>query len=325
MVPKETQFLFDIFTQKISRGNFKESTQLFGTIIPSSHGQATVTTPQSGVLVSVHAQVGKEIKSGQTLAVVEQNIDAGTQINMQAERNNLMAEYEAAKKGLDRLEAIKDIAAKKDVDEATSRFQKAESNLALFNSRTGKTIVLKAPISGILGNFNVSAGSTVTLGQDLFTITNLSTVYVEAQVFDRDAGKIVPEATYAIEGGNDNHKTRQITLLSPAQEINTTNQSQKVLFALNNPDGEFKIGEFVNVRVFASTPSQQITLPNSAVTEINGKPVLFVKAAAEKYNVSYVLLGENNGSHTAIVKGLEESHRAVINGSYQLKMIFLNQ
>ena len=324
-VPKETQFLFDIYTQKVTKGSFKESTQLFGTIIPSSNGQSKVTSPQNGIIRSVNVQVGKMIHAGQTLAVVEQNLDAGTQVSLQAERNNLVAEYEAAKKEVNRLESIKDIAAKKDIDEAAARFKKAESNLSLFNSKTGRTVTLKAPISGMLGNFNVATGTTVTAGQELFTITNLTTLYVEAQVFDRDAEKIVPDAIYTVECANDNHKTSQIKLLSPAQEINTTNQSQKVLFQVDNPDGDFKIGEFVNVRVFASAPSQQITLPNSAITEINGKPVVFHKDAAEQYTVSYVQLGENNGTHTAILKGMDESDRAVINGSYQLKMIFLNQ
>lgn len=325
MVPKETQFLFDIYTQKVAKGSFKESTQLFGTIIPSSDGQAMVSTPQNGIVVRVNAQVGKVIRAGQSIAVVEQNLDAITQINLQAEGNNLTAEYEAAKKEVDRLESVKDIAAKKDIDEAASRYKRADTNLALFNSKSGRTIVLKAPITGILGNFKVSVGTTVTAGQELFTITNLNTLYVEAQVFDRDAEKIVPEATYTVECANDNHKTSQIKLLSPAQEINSSNQSQKVLFQVDNPEGDFKIGEFVNVRVFASTPSQQITLPNSAFTEINGKPVIFLKDAAEKYTLSYIQTGENNGTHTSILKGLGESDRAVINGSYQLKMIFLNQ
>ena len=309
----------------MAKGNFTESNRLFGTIIPSSNGQAVVTTPQNGTIVSVHAQVGKPVKAGQVVAVVEQSIDAGTQVNMAAERNNLTAEYDAAKKEMDRLKSISDIAAKKDIDEATSRLQKAETNLALFKSRSGRTMTLTAPISGFVGNFNVAIGTTVTAGQTLFTITNLSTLYVEAQVFDKDEESIRADAYYTMECANDNHKTSQIKLLAPAQEINATNQSQKVLFQVDNPDGDFKIGEFVNIRVFASTASHQITLPNSAFTEINGKPVVFIKEAAEKYTVSYVQLGHNNGTHTSILKGIEEGQRAVINGSYQLKMIYLNQ
>jgi RND family efflux transporter MFP subunit len=324
-IPKETQFLFDIYTQKVVKGSFTQSSHLFGTIVPSPTGHAVVVTPVNGIIRSLKAQVGKPVKAGQVLAVIEQSVDVGTQVGMQSEGNNLSAEYEAAKKEVERLNSIRDIAAKRDIDEAKARLQKAETNLALFQGKTGRTLNITAPISGTLGNFNISIGAAVTSGQTLFTVTNLSTLYVEAQVFDKDAEKILPDAFYSMECANDNHKTTQIKLLSPALEINTTNQSQKVLFQADNPDGNFKIGEFVNIRVFEARASQQITLPNSAFTEINGKPVIFVKEAAEHYKVSYVQLGHNNGTHTSILKGLEEGERAVINGSYQLKMIFLNQ
>jgi RND family efflux transporter MFP subunit len=324
-VPKETQFLFNAYTQELAVGFFTESTKLFGTIIPSSNGQALVTTPQNGKIVSLNVRVGEQIKAGQQLAIIEQNIDAGTQVNLLAEKNNLTAEYDAAKKEFDRLNSIKDIAAKRDVDEATARLQKAESNLKLFTGNSGKTISLNAPISGIVANFNLSIGATVNAGQTLFTITNLAQIYAEAQVFDKDAAKVTQGAKFTIECANDSHKTSEVKLLSLAQEINATNQSQRVLFELSNPDSDFKIGEFVNIRVFASENSQQIALPNSAITEINGKPVVFIKDAAEKYTLSYVQLGENNGTFTSILKGVEEGERVVINASYQLKMIYLNQ
>ena len=158
------------------------------------------------------------------------------------------------------------------------------------------------------------------------TITGLSNAAITCPCWFNPVNKNdSADAYYTMECANDNHKTSQIKLLAPAQEINATNQSQKVLFQVDNPDGDFKIGEFVNIRVFASTASHQITLPNSAFTEINGKPVVFIKEAAEKYTVSYVQLGHNNGTHTSILKGIEEGQRAVINGSYQLKMIYLNQ
>ncbi len=325
-VPKETQFLFDVFTEKISVGTFTGSTKLFGTIIPSSNGQAVVSTPQNGKITSLNVRVGGQVKAGQQIAVIEQNIDAGTQVGFLSEKNNLTAEYDAAKKEFDRLNSIKDIAAKKDVDEATARLQKAETNLRLFTGNLGKALSLTAPISGIVANFNLSIGSTVSAGQTLFTITNLSQIYAEAQVFDKDAHKVQEGAKFTIECvNNDNHKTSEVKLLSLAQEINATNQSQRVLFELKNPDSDFKIGEFVNIRVFSSENSQQIALPNSAITEINGKPVVFIKDAAETYTVSYVQLGEDNGTSTGILKGIEEGERVVNNASYQLKMIYLNQ
>ena len=325
LIPKETQFLFDVYTEKVNKGSFVESTKLFGTILPSSGGQALVSTPQNGRVASLKVAVGQRVETGQILATIEMNLDASANINVLTEKNNLQAEVERAKKDYDRLNAIQDIAAKRDVDEAKARWQKADANLKLIAGGTGKVISLRAPIGGIVSNFNLSVGSTVSSGQTLFTINNLSSVYAEAQVFDKDAHYIVEGAKFSVECANDNHKTSEVKLLSLAQEINNTNQSQRVLFELNNPNHDFKIGEFVNIRVFSNQSSSLIALPNAAFTEINGKPVVFIKEAAEKYSVSYVQIGENNGMYTSIVKGVEEGERIVVNGSYQLKMIYLNQ
>jgi len=324
-IPKETQFLFDVFTEKVEIGNFTESSKLFGTIIPSSNGQALVSVPQNGKVISLHVKVGQAVKAGQLLAVIDQNLDASATVNQLTEKNNLAAERERAKKDYDRLLSIQDIAAKRDVDEAKARFQRAEANYKLLSGGAGRTISLYAPISGVLANFNLSVGSTVKAEQQLFTIINLSTVYAEAQVFDKDGHYIIEGAKFSVECANDNHKTSEVKLLSLAQEINSTNQSQRVLFELNNPDSDFKIGEFVNIRVFAKGSSNKIALPNAAFTEINGKPVVFIKDAAETYSLSYVQIGENNGTYTSIIKGVEEGERVVVNGSYQLKMIYLNQ
>ncbi|MBI3520647.1 MAG: efflux RND transporter periplasmic adaptor subunit [Bacteroidetes bacterium] len=324
-VLKETQFLFNIYTQQIEIGDFTETTKLFGTIIPSSSGQAIVTAPQNGKIVSLSVNVGQQVKQGQQLAVIEQNIDAASQVNLLAEKNNVDAEYEAAKKEYERLKTIQDIASKKELSEAEARYQKASENKKLFNSTGGKTIVLKSPIDGIIGNFTFSIGSTINNNETIFTITNLSKVYVEAQVFDKDAEKVNTGVRYTVECTNDNHKTAEVKLLALAQNINPTNQSQRVLFEMENKDGEFKIGEFVNISVFASQSKKQIAVPNSAISELNGKSIIFIKDFAEQYSLVYVSLGENNGTYTVINKGLEEGERIVTNGAYQLKMMFLNQ
>jgi cobalt-zinc-cadmium efflux system membrane fusion protein len=324
-VPKETQFLFSVYTQKISVGDFTESTKLFGTIIPSSNGQAIISVPQSGKIVSLSVNVGQKVTKGQQLAVIEQNIDAAAQVGIMAEKNNVDAEFEAAKKEYERLKTIQDIASKKDFAEAEARYQKASENKKLYSSSGGRSIVLRSPIDGVVGNFTYTIGSTINANETAFTVTNLSKVYVEAQVFDKDADKVNEGVRYSVECINDNHKCAEVKLLALAQSINPTNQSQRVLFEIENKDEKFKIGEFVNISVFASQSNRQIAIPNSAISEMNGKPIVFIKDAAEQYSLSYVSLGENNGTHTVINKGIEEGERGVVNGTYQLKMIYLNQ
>ena len=331
-VPKETQFLFDVLTQPVQQGGFTESIKLFGTVIPSSNGQAIVQSPQTGKITSLAVKVGERVKQGQLLAVVEPTIDAGNAVTFLSEKNNVEAELEAAQKDYERLKSIEDIAAKKDVAEAESRYNKAKANKKLFESlgngsaNNARAIFLKSPINGIVSNFTLAIGATVNANETLFTVTNLSSVYVEAQVFDKDADKVNAGRNFIVEcSTTDIHKTAEVKLLAPAQSINPTNQTQRVIFEMENPDGEFKIGEFVNVRVFASKPIKEIALPNSAISEINGRPVIFIKDNAEQYSVSYVSIGQNNGTNTVIQKGVEEGERVVVNATYQMKMIYLNQ
>ncbi len=324
-VIKETQFLFNVYTKKLAIGDFTESTKLFGTIIPSSNGQAIVSTPQNGKIISLSVNVGQRIKKGQQLAIIEQNIDAVSQVNLLAEKNTVNAEFEAAKKEYERLKTIADIASKKELTESEARYQKALDNKKLFNSSGGKTIVLKSPIDGVVGNFNFSVGSSVNSNETIFTITNLSKVYVEAQVFDKDAEKVQMGVKYSVQCTNDNHKTAEVKLLALAQSINPTNQSQRVLFEMENLDGEFKIGEFVNINVFASKSTKQIAVPNSAISQLNGKSVVFIKDNAEQFSVVYVSLGDDNGTNTVINNGIEEGEHIVVNGTYQLKMVYINQ
>lgn len=331
IIQKETQFLFELLTEKVSLGNFTESTRLFGTVLPSSGGQALVQSPQTGKITSLKVNVGQKVSKGQTLAIIEQNIDAGTQVNFLTEKNNIQAEYEAAKKEYERLQSIADIVAKKDLAESEARYHRASENKkvleGLSNSSSGnsKLIYLKSPINGIVGNFTYSIGSTINAGETIFTVTDLSKVYVEAQVFDKDAVKVKVGGRFMVECSNDDHKTQEVRLLSIAQNINSTNQSQRVLFEMNNPDGDFKIGEFVNIRVFAAKASTQLALPNSAISEINGRQAVFIKDHAEEFSLRYIATGENNGQFTTITKGIVEGERIVINAVYQAKMIYMNQ
>jgi membrane fusion protein, heavy metal efflux system len=331
-VPKETQFLFGVLTEKIETGNFKEITQLYGTVIPASTGMAVVQTPQVGRIVSLAARVGQRVGKGQTLAVVEQTLDAGTQVSLQAERNNLEVELTAAQKEYDRLKKIEDIAAKRDLSEAEARLNKATENLKVFNNiaKNGKgnsrLVTLTAPITGVIAPFSVAIGSTVSMGETLFTITNLNKVYVEAQVFDQDADKVLAGVSFEVECQRDapKHQTNRVKLLSSAQMVNA-NQSQRVLFEVENPDGDFKIGEYVTVRVKAAQDSRTLALPNAALNQVNGKPCVFIKEAPERFRIEYVATGSNNGEATIIQNNLPSGEKVVVASSYQLKMIFLNQ
>jgi cobalt-zinc-cadmium efflux system membrane fusion protein len=330
-IAKETQFLFDMTTVRLETGDFTESTALYGTIVPSSNGQALVQPSQSGKIYSLNVNVGQKVTKGQLLAILEPALDASALVNLAVERNNVNAEYSAADSDYKRLLDLKGIVSQQDIDEAKARFERAKTNKALFdglasgNADAARLVYLRSPIDGIVENFTLSIGSTVNAGETIFTVTDLTKVYIETQVFDQDVDKITSGGRFSVECTTNDHKCADVRLLSMAQSVNASNQSQRVIFEMDNKDGEFKIGEFVNVRVFAKEPSREITVPNSAITEINGQPAVFIKDSAESFSLSYVQLGEDNGDFTVVLKGVEENERVISSATYQAKMIYLNQ
>jgi len=338
-VEKESQFLFSIVTQKIVSGNFNQSSQSLGTVVASPQGNAVIQSPQTGKLISIKVNPGQNVAAGQIVATVEQTIDAGTQSSIiaqnsdwRAKRNEVEAQYEAAKIQYNRLKSIEDIAAKKDVTEAKARLQQAEKNRALYQNiplqkvQAAKYFNLTSPISGVVGNYNYAVGSFINSGETLLQVTNLNKVFVEAQLFANDAAQIkTVEKITAFSNVLNDSTSYSLKLISTAQSVNGDNQSQKVIFEIVNPLSKFKIGENISINIFSKTGSKQIVIPSNAVAEINGKPAVFIKDKAEQYSISFISKGSSNEKFTTILKGLEEGERVVTGNVYQMKSIYLNQ
>jgi cobalt-zinc-cadmium efflux system membrane fusion protein len=81
----------------------------------------------------------------------------------------------------------------------------------------------------------------------------------------------------------------------------------------------------VTLKALNQQSIRQISVPNSALTEINGKPAVFIKHAPEAFELVYVQTGEDDGSRTLILKGIEEGAKVVLQGAYEVKMMYLNQ
>ena len=76
---------------------------------------------------------------------------------------------------------------------------------------------------------------------------------------------------------------------------------------------------------YGSNRIAQLVLPTDAITDVNGKPAVFIKDKAEQFSISFIQKGESNAIYTSIIKGVEGGEKVVIGNVYQMKMIYLNQ
>jgi len=336
---KETQFLFDIRTTFSAYSDFQNTLKLYGKIMPVTNGEAKIIAPQNASIVSINISIGEKISKGQILAVIAQNLDAAEQIQAATEKSNADAEFEAAEKELQRLKSIEDIVAKKDLLEAEIRYQTALKNKKVYDDLSGKhaqskILSITSPIQGVVDNFNLAIGQQVSQGEKLFSVFDIRKLKVEAQIFDKDMHKlhhpdlsgITKDINFFVECiQEDKHFSESARLVAFGNVVNPVNQSSQVILEIDNSQGLFKPGQFANVYVMAKSDENHIVVPTSAISDINGKPVVFIHTSPEMFKVKLVQLGESSTNQTIILKGLKEKERVVTNGTYQVKSIYLNQ
>jgi len=79
------------------------------------------------------------------------------------------------------------------------------------------------------------------------------------------------------------------------------------------------------VRMTGNNVIRQVVIPNEAITDVNGKPAIFIKDKAEQYSISFIVKGQSNDKFTVVTKGTEDGERVVTANVYQMKMMYLNQ
>ncbi|WP_426492497.1 efflux RND transporter periplasmic adaptor subunit [Hymenobacter sp. 102] len=329
LLPKESQFLFEVRTSLASYSATYSRATLYGTVSAAAGGEGRIVVPQTGRIVGLTAQVGQVVRAGQTLAVLEQTLDATQQIGLSTERANAQAELRAAQQDYARLQSIADIAARKDVVAAELRLRQARQNAAILNGQAQqRRVSITSPVSGTVDVFNLAVGQQVNQGDELFRVINPGKLRVEAQVFAQDLAKITPGARFRVEGlqGQAGVPARLVVF---SNVVNPVNQARQLILELDAAQGSaYRPGQAVNVQVVGQDGqgAQQLVVPTSAVTDLNGKPVVFVHTEPERFKIRYVQPGSISGEQTVLLQGeVNENDRVVTQGTYQLKSIYLNQ
>ncbi|GAB2452843.1 hypothetical protein GCM10011375_39930 [Hymenobacter qilianensis] len=329
LLPKESQFLFKVGTSLASFSQTYSRATLYGTVSAAAGGEGPIVVPQTGRIVSLPARVGQQVRAGQTLAVIEQTLAATEQIGLSTERANAQAELRAAQQEYARLQSIADIAARKDVVAAELRLRQARQNASIYNDQaSNRRVSILSPISGTVDVFSLAVGQQVNQGDELFRVINPSKLRVEAQVFAQDMAKVSPGAKFRVEGlqGQAGVAARLVVF---SNVVNPVNQARQLVLELDGAAGSaYRAGQAVNVQVVGQSGGSepQLVVPTSAVTDLNGKPVVFVHTAPERFKIQYVQPGAVNGEQTVLTQGeVNENDRVVTTGTYQLKSIYLNQ
>ncbi len=188
--------------------------------------------------------------------------------------------------------------------------------------RVGSDLPLVSPVSGTITMREVNSGEIISANKELFKVTNLGTVWIIAEVYERDLSRIRTGsgASVTTDAYPDRVFRGRVTYIDPT--IKPETRTAQVRVELENPGQIFKIGMYVNVAFGATGMAERTApvVPSSAVQTINNKQLVFL--ATEKPNV-FLLRQVNLGSETkdgfVVLSGINVGDKVVTSGSFMLR------
>jgi len=188
-------------------------------------------------------------------------------------------------------------------------------------ARTGeapRTFVYRAPAAGVVIRKDVVQGMMVKPGENLYRLADLSTVWVNAQIYEHDlafvhAGQPVRvRSTY----GGDREYAGRIEQVIPQVDAETRTAAARIV--LPNPGLALKPGMFVDVRLAAELQPAAVLVPDMAVLRSGDHDTVFVALADGSFLPRAVTLGAQTGDDDEVLSGLAAGERVVISGQFLL-------
>ena len=180
---------------------------------------------------------------------------------------------------------------------------------------------VRAPASGIVTKRDVNSGQNVQAGAELLTISNLSTVWVEAEIYERDlaAVRVGAEARVTSRAYPGETFTGRVAYLDP--EISSDTRTLKARVEVANTARKLRFGMLVDVELAGPAAPAGLLVPRSAVQQIGSRSFVFVAdpAVSGRYEAREVQLGVSAADEVEIRSGLLLRELVVTTGSFALR------
>jgi cobalt-zinc-cadmium efflux system membrane fusion protein len=319
--------------------------KVIGTVRPIDSRVAQIRPLAQGRILQVHAMVGDRVEAGQTLASFD-NIEAGElvaqELSARADLERMKAQLIPASRQAERSRRLADIGAGAEKDYESSKAEQDEieadirSQQALIEGLRqrlrrfgvpdsgirGEVLTsLTAPFSGVVTKAEASPGDVVDAGRTVFTVADLSRVWVQAEVYEKDLGRISvgQNAFISVDTYPNRSFKGRVTYISDV--IDPQTRTAAVRCEVANKDMLLKSDMFANIELPTKFRKRAIAVPSSALQEVEGKNVVFIRRTPTQFEEREVEKGTTVGGLTEIVSGLSTGEPVVTEGAFHLKSI----
>ncbi|MGO9677671.1 MAG: FixH family protein [Terriglobales bacterium] len=178
-------------------------------------------------------------------------------------------------------------------------------------------LTIYSPASGIVTERKVTQGQYVNAGDVLFTVTDLSKVWVKADIYEADLPQVhVGQAVEIASESSPGVKSRgQVGFLEPM--VNAQTRTTAARIEVSNPGMRLRPGMFVQVR-FAISGQHSLAVPRSAVVDTGTRKLVYVAKRNGVFEAHEVQLGPAADDYYPVSSGLREGERIVTEGNFLL-------
>jgi cobalt-zinc-cadmium efflux system membrane fusion protein len=316
--------------------NLTRVLRLTGAVAYNSFETTPVITQIGGPVSRILVSPGQDVRAGQPMLYVSSPDYAQLRTNFVKARDA----YQLALKTYARTDELYTHGARAlaDLEQAESTRNQAQADLQaaeqaltvlglnperVLKDPVSPEIAVFAPIAGVVVERLASPGQVLQAGAtQVFTISNMNTVWVLANVYEADLGLV--HLGDAVEIQTDAYTTKfhgEISFISPALDV--TSRTLQVRIVTNNPGGKLKKDMYVTAIVEAGVIKDALTVPDAAVLRTaENEPFVYVveePAKPNQFGQRLVSVGESRGGKTQILSGLQQGENIAADGSLFLQ------
>jgi cobalt-zinc-cadmium efflux system membrane fusion protein len=318
-----------IKVEEVAEQEVHDHIAVTATIQPNRDKLAHVAPRVSGRIIKVSANLGQQVKQGQALAQLD-SIELGEAHSafLQAESEARLAQANFAR--IDNLYS-EQIVTQKDYLNARAENEKAKTALRaardklrmlgvapVESSSAVSGFALIAPFSGIIIEKDAVLGELAQPDKSLFTVADLSVVWIEADLYEKDLGRVVSGAEAVVTVAAYPNETFKGHLTYISSTVDKETRTVKVRVEVHNPGGRLKPEMFANAAITTAGSTKAIVVPAEAVVLMQGISSVFVRDA-DGFEPRSVELGEKLSHGVVIKSGLKSGESVVVGGAYAIK------
>jgi len=340
-----------IVIEPVVRGEFKVHRDFPATVVPDHRTTAEITALVRGRVVDVYADLGQQVKADDLLAILySSDLGMAQSTYLKAGAKLFVAEraFERAKMLLQEKviglaeaqrrqgEMLSLRAEKREAEDRLRLLGMSEDQITKLNKdqKIVSYVPITAPFDGRVIARNLTKGEVVEVTEKLFTIADLSEVWVMANIPEKDIPFIRADA-----GTSDKSSVEQIvdvlltaypgevfhgkvTYVGDVLEVAT--RTMNLRLEVPNPHRKLKPQMYATIRVHSLPEQNVLMVPEVAVQRERDRRFVFVQRDAHTFEARDVQLGESNGEVFKVLDGLREGEPVVVKGAFVLKSELLS-